>query len=266
VQVPDDNDPPDSTKQCSTCDNGSVVNQPDGTTCDDGKFCTSADGKTFIDDNCQNGICEGKKIDTSDTYQNNALDFDLTELKHALEGTEPISFLHFCTLSPYAFTGAIKIDLGQECCESSQGLVVSQKYHGSAGVEAGAKCTFLIPIPAFPAVQVGGFISIKVAGEVEGTGKDMVCDGEKCSWEVAGNVNLTGSGGVAGALIDKDLLEVDAGISLTGKLEVKDECGAITAHGCVGPPSAFIKVIAAGWISYTFSTPKEWTENWVKCE
>ena len=224
----------------------------EGQACDDGLFCTSASGTAPGPDSCLGSSCSGKPIGISDGVSL-ALDYDISALKDALSGGG--SSTGICDISGVSWSGGIKQNFIEGCCESKQSMVTGSAFDGSVTVSlSGAQCN----IPAFHwgVAQVGVTAGISLQGQVTGSGIKLDCE-ESCGWRVGGQVGVDLNGGIYVAVGSPNVLKVSGTLSGAGNVSMTKSCGPVEINGCAGPPAVNGSVLLGGWykktISYTFS-------------
>ena len=256
VQVNDDSDVPENAQDCSNCKDGTLEQKEDGATCDDGKFCTSADGKAPGADQCKDGKCEGLEISRTDEVTGTQT-YDFTKIKQILDGaTLAQKFVPGCeSSSTPSISGGFGVKTAKECCESQQKMVDATGFEGSVSVTI-PQVTCRVPAFTWGFATLTGNFSAGGSGELKASGYQSSC-AENCDWEVSGAIKVTVAGGLGVNVVSPDVLEVSAGLEGGGSVTVTDACGSFSAKGCIGPPSAFGKVVAGGWIekkiTYTFN-------------
>jgi len=224
----------------------------DGQACSDGLFCTSASGTAPGPDACEGSICSGKPIGISEGVSL-SMEYDISALREALSGRGGSAGI--CSISGVTWSGGIKQNFVEGCCESKQSMVTGSSFDGSVKVSlAGAQCD----IPAFHwgVAQVGVTAGISLEGQVTGSGVKLQCD-ESCGWKVGGQVGVDLNGGIYVAVGSPNVLKVSGTLSGAGTVSIAKSCGPVEVNGCAGPPSVNGSVLLGGWykksISYTFS-------------
>lgn len=222
------------------------------TACDDGLYCTSASGLAPGPDSCVDGKCSGKPIGVREGVSL-ALDYDITALKEALAGGGGSAGL--CSWSGISWSGGIKQNFVEGCCESKMSMVEGVSFDGTVSLSTGGvQCD----IPAFHwgLAQVGVTAGASVGGSVTGSGIKLPCE-ESCGWKVGGKVGVELNGGIYVAVGSPNVLKVTGTLSGAGSIDVSKSCGPVEVQGCVGPPAVNGSVVLGGWykksVSYTFS-------------
>ena len=255
--VPDPTDIKEEDKPCKFCDgNLGLRDSPNTTTCDDGKYCTSFTGKEPGPDKCENGVCKGKKVEYEKTGVTQ--EYDLSKLKSLLNGATLASkFVPGCNAGgPPVITGAINMQIGKECCESSKSSPEASTLEGTVGVSLpGFSCK--LPVFSLGVATLTANLGVAGSGSISGAGTKSECDGA-CNWKVTGAAKVTLSGAVGVNVASPDVLEVQAGVKGDGSIKVDGSCDSVQVSGCVGPPTVFGSVTLGGFIgkeiNHTFSS------------
>jgi len=197
----------------------------------------------------------GKAIGLSDIVTGSQ-SYDFTKIKQLLDGAEMATkFVPGCQSGGApAIKGQFSVKTAKECCESTSSIIDSTGFEGSVSVEIPA-ITCRVPAFSWGVATLTGNFGLGGVGTLAASGYQSDCE-ENCDWTIEGSVGVNVSGALGVNVLHPDVLEVQAGIKGGGKISVKDECGAFSASGCIGPPSAFGSVTLGGWIgkeiSYTF--------------